>query len=125
MQANGASRITTAGTMTVDDQSYTVDVTAEGTAFFDSSGGSVHRGNDYSFTGTINATINGSPLAIVLDERYKNELISDSRVSASTADTTVKNSWSYQGQQYQLANGLIRRSFENGYVNEFVSTSSI
>ena len=112
--ANGPYTITVNGQMDIDGQSNTVNLTAQGTEFFDSSSGSFHRISDYTVVGTVN----NATLALTVDERYRAEIIGDSRVTVSTADTEVRNQWTYDGVTYQVQNGLIRRSFQNGYVNE-------
>ncbi|MCB0061143.1 MAG: hypothetical protein KDE19_03475 [Caldilineaceae bacterium] len=112
--ANGITGLTVNGTLDFAGTPHTANLTADGSVFFDSSGGSIHTISTYTVTGTID----GDALGLTVAERYRNERIADSRVSVSTADTRINNTWSYAGQRYALQNGLIRRSFQDGYVNE-------
>lgn len=89
---------------------YTVDLTAEGSYYFESSSGGAEEQVAFTLTGTIN----GDGLVLQVNEGYANELIVASGQSASTANTTVSNIWSYNDVNYAVQNGLIQRSFRDG-----------
>ncbi|MEZ4639946.1 MAG: hypothetical protein R2873_22610 [Caldilineaceae bacterium] len=111
---NGQTQLTVAGVTEQDGVAYTLDLTSAGTFYFDSSFGGLETRSNFTVAGTVT----GGALALTVDERYINQRVVVDGDSASLADTEIRNQWTYNGANFQVVDGLIRRSFRNGYVNE-------
>ena len=116
-QGNGQLSIRVTGEMENGGQAYTVDLTALGTYFFESSLGGLEQRQDYTLTGTVT----GAQLALTANEGYRNERVVADGTSVSTADTENNSSWSSGGATFASDGGLIRRSFRDGVPSQLDS----
>lgn len=111
---NGETTIVLNGQMESAGGPVTVNLTSVGTRYFESSfGGTEDRSNS-----TLVGTVVGANFDITVDEAYANTRVVFEGESASTADADIRNAWTVQDISYAIQNGVIRRSFRDGFVNE-------
>jgi hypothetical protein len=111
----GEMTIRVTGRMHQGADPYDVELTAQGSYYFESSFGGLEQRQLYTVSGVV-SSVPGAVNAVELtvQEEYTNERVVSEGVSVSTADTSIHNQWRQNEVAYAADNWRIRRSFRDG-----------
>lgn len=103
-------RSTSRGTLLWNGVNYTLDLVFEGQYCFEGGFGSYSLLNDYTTRGTVAA----AAYSLVVDQRWRFELVADGSTSASSAEDWNNNTLTLGADTYQWTGAKKQKSFKNG-----------